>query len=125
MTEKEVVIAYWQAMESNDFAAASGFFAESFECWWPQTGERIVGCDNFVALNSAFPAEGLWRFTMNSLRAEGEQVVTDVSVTDGVRQDRAITFHTVQHGKIVKQVEYWPDCYEAPAWRAQWVEQLL
>ncbi len=75
------------------------------------------------ALNSAYPAEGLWRFTINSLVHEREQVVTDVSVTDGTRQDRALTFHTVRDGKICRQTEYWPDPFEAPEWRKQWVVQ--
>jgi hypothetical protein len=37
---------------------------------------------------------------------------------------RAITFTMVRHGRIAGQVEYWPDPFEAPAWRASWVEHV-
>jgi len=42
-------------------------------------------------------------------------------VTDGVINARVITFSTIQDGKIVHQTEFWPDPFEAAAWRAQWV----
>ncbi|USH04765.1 nuclear transport factor 2 family protein [Grimontia kaedaensis] len=123
MSEKDVVLAFWQAMERNDFHAVGEWLSDDFELYWPQSGELIQGRENFGALNSAYPAEGLWRFTINSLVHEREQVVTDVSVTDGTRQDRAITFHTVRDGKICRQTEYWPDPFQAPEWRKQWVVQ--
>tara|TARA_Y100001960_G_scaffold312316_1_gene373870 strand:- start:274 stop:648 length:375 start_codon:yes stop_codon:yes gene_type:complete len=123
MDAKQVVLSYWHAMESNDFSAASLWLSEDFECHWPQSDELIRGRKNFVALNSAYPTEGRWRFTINSIVAEGERVVTDVSVTDGSRMDRAITFHTVSENLISKQTEYWPENYPAPAWREQWVEK--
>lgn len=53
---------------------------------------------------------------------EGEQAVTDVVVSDGVTTARAITFTVVRDGRIAAQVEYWPDPFAAPAWRAAWVE---
>jgi len=53
-----------------------------------------------------------------------ETVVTDVSVSDGKRHDRVIIFSTIRDGKIGRQVEFWPEPFEAPAWRAQWVEKM-
>lgn len=34
MSPKEVVLAYWQAMQSNDFAKASEWLNPDFECYW-------------------------------------------------------------------------------------------
>ncbi|MFP3700704.1 nuclear transport factor 2 family protein, partial [Burkholderia sp. SIMBA_013] len=34
--------------------------------------------------------------------------VSDVSVTDGAVNARAISFFTVECGKIARMVEYWP-----------------
>ncbi len=34
---------------------------------------------------------------------------------------KAITFHTVENELITRQTEYWPENYEAPEWRRQWV----
>ncbi|MEZ8206930.1 nuclear transport factor 2 family protein [Vibrio splendidus] len=122
MTPKQVVLGFWDAMRSNDFAKASEWLAADFEGYWPQSSELTVGRDNFTAINSEYPANGVWEFTLNSIVCEGDTVVTDVSVTDSVLNDRVITFHTVVDGLIQKQTEFWPDPFEAPVWRSQWVQ---
>lgn len=121
MSEKDVVLAYWEAMQTNDFYKASELLSEDFECYWPQSAELIVGRHNFAEINTKYPSHDRWRFTVNSIVHEGEQVVTDVDVTDGTSIAKAITFHTVVKGFITKQTEYWPDNYDAPVWRRQWV----
>lgn len=122
MTAKEVVLSFWKAMESNNFSEAAAYLSQEFENYSPQSSEIIHGRDNFVAINSNYPAFGEWRFSVNSIVAEGNVVVTDVSISDGQMNFKAITFHTVEDGLISKQVEYWPDDYPAPQWRRQWVE---
>ncbi|WP_274617064.1 nuclear transport factor 2 family protein [Vibrio furnissii] len=118
---KEVVLAFWDAMKTNDFAKASEWLSPDFEGFWPQSGELIIGRDNFTAINTCYPANGIWEFTVHSVVCDGETVVTDVSITDGVQKARAITFHTVENSLISKQKEFWPDPMEAQAWRAKWV----
>lgn len=123
MTEKDIVLNFWKAMESNDFFAAAECLTPDCEVIWPLTKEVIRGRKNFAELNSAYPAEGEWTFTIERILVDGEQVVTDVVVSDGVCSDRAITFHTVREGLICKQVEYWPEEYVAAQWRSKWVER--
>jgi len=123
MTEKDIVLNFWKAMEGNDFFAAAECLTPDCEVIWPLTKEVIRGRKNFAELNSAYPAEGEWTFTIERIVADGEQVVTDVVVSDGVRSDRAITFHIVREGLICKQVEYWPEEYAAAPWRSKWVER--
>ncbi|ODQ00457.1 MULTISPECIES: nuclear transport factor 2 family protein [unclassified Salinivibrio] len=120
MTNKDVVLAFWEAMQRNDFSKASEYFSDDYQCFWPQSGELIVGRDDFVALNTAYPANGLWQFSVYSCVAEGDRVVTDVGVTDGVVNDRVITFHTLKAGRIAYQQEFWPDDMPAPEWRSNW-----
>lgn len=124
MTAKSVVLNYWQAMRSNDFAKAAKWLADDFECHWQQSNERIVGRDNFIAINTAYPSHGEWQFTLNRIVCEGNAVVTEVDVTDGKILAKAITFHTVVNGLIKRQIEYWVDDYDAPEWRKSWVEAL-
>jgi len=121
MTAREVVLSFWKAMEKNDFEKASLWLSEDFENYSPQSSELITGRKNFSAINTHYPAEGRWKFTVNSIVCEGDQVVTDVSITDGSLKAKAITFHTVENGLISKQTEYWPDDYPAPDWRKPWI----
>ena len=124
MNSKEVVLSFWKAMQTNDFYKASQLLSEDFECFWPQSTELIVGRENYAKINTYYPAKGKWDFKINSLIGEETQVVTDVSVTDGVQKARAITFHTVENGLIRKQVEFWPEDFEAPEWRSEWVKKI-
>ncbi|UTZ39467.1 nuclear transport factor 2 family protein [Vibrio campbellii] len=122
MTEKDIVLNFWNVMASNDFYAAAECLSPDCEVIWPLTKEVIRGRKNFAELNSAYPAEGKWTFAIERIVGECDQVVTDVIVSDGVRSDRVITFHSIRDGLICKQVEYWPEDYAAADWRTQWVE---
>jgi ketosteroid isomerase-like protein len=124
-TTRRLVTEFWAAMQANDWAAAAALFADDYVLHWPQSGERILGSANFVAINSAYPAAGPWRFSVERIVAEGDQAVTDVVVTDGVVTARAITFTTVRDSRIAGQVEYWPDPFDAPDWRTTWVERAI
>lgn len=124
MNPKQVLETFWEKMESNDFYAVAELLHDEFMLEWHQSGELIRGRENFAKINTAYPANGEWRFNINSIVAEGDVVVTDVSVTDGVVKDRVITFSTVRDGKIWKQIEFWPEPFAAPEWRSQWVEKI-
>ena len=122
---RHVVASFWAAMQTNDFRRAGALLHDEYVLEWPQSGERIRGRANFVAMNENYPAQGRWSFTVHRLIADAFQVATEVTVTDGAGiSARAITFSTVRDGKIVHQTEYWPDPFEPAAWRAQWVERM-
>lgn len=112
-------------MQSNDFDRAAVWLSDDFTLDWPQSRERISGRVDFSAVNTAYPASGIWQFDVLRLLADGDRVVTEVAITDGDMAATAITFHTVQDGRITHQTEYWPDPYPAPHWRAKWVTPIL
>ena len=121
---KQVVESFWAAMQTNDFKRAGELLHEEYSLEWPQSGERIRGRANFVAVNENYPAHGRWEFTVHRIFAEGNEVVSDVGVSDGVITGRVITFSTIRDGRILRQTEFWPDPFEPAAWRAQWVEKI-
>jgi limonene-1,2-epoxide hydrolase len=124
MNNKYILENFWETMATNDFYAVAKLLHDDYILEWPQSGERIRGRDNFAAINTFYPTEGTWTFKINHLAADGEMVVTDVNVSDGKKNDRVITFSTIRNGKIWKQVEFWLEIFEAPAWRTQWVEKI-
>jgi len=124
MSTDALIRAFWDAMASNDFDAASQHLTEDFEGYWPQSRELITGRTAFAAVNTAYPAAGRWRFDVQQVVATGDRAVTDVAITDGQMHARAVTFHWVRAGRIAKQLEYWPDPYPAPDWRAPWVTHV-
>jgi ketosteroid isomerase-like protein len=120
----EMVKEFYRRMNTNDFHSAGQLFSDDYILEWPQSKERIRGRDNFAAVNHEYPAYGRWVFTVNRIVGNETEAVSDVSITDGTQAARAITFTTVREGKIVKQVEYWPDNYEAPENRRHLVEVM-
>jgi hypothetical protein len=73
-------------------------------------------------MNAEYPAHGPWSFTVHRIVGGGAQAVSDVSVSDGVQHARAITFFSVDGGRIRRIVEFWPEPYEPHADRAHLVE---
>lgn len=118
----EIVKEFYERMNSNDFHLAGQLLSDDYILEWPQSKERIRGRENFIVLNREYPAFGRWQFTINRIIGNGLEVVSDVSITDGIQKARAITFTTVCEGKITKQVEYWPENYDAPQNRRHLVE---
>jgi ketosteroid isomerase-like protein len=121
---KQVIERFWATMQTNDFQAVGELLHDDYVLEWPQSGERIRGRANFVAVNQNYPAQGRWEFTVHHIIAEGDQVVSDVGVTDGEIKGRVITFSTIKNWKIFHQIEFWPDPFEPAAWRVQWVETI-
>jgi len=120
----EIVREFYRCMNNNNFALAAELLSEDFVLEWPQSSERIRGRENFVAVNVEYPASGPWRFTINHIFGNVTEVVSDVSITDGTQMARAITFHTLQDGLIIKQVEFWPENYPGPENRKHLVERM-
>jgi hypothetical protein len=57
-------------------------------------------------------------FDVHRLVADGDTVVSEVTVTDGAQSARAIIFSEIQGEHIVRQVEYWPAAYDPLPGRA-------
>jgi len=115
---------FWALMASNDFASVGDVLSDDFVVEWPQSRERIRGRDNFARMNAEYPASGRWRFDVLRLFGNATEVASDVGVTDGVLQARALSFFTVEAGRVCRIVEFWPEPYPAPANRAHLVEAM-
>ena len=109
-----VVREFWRLMGTNDFHAVIAVLAPELVVEWPQSGERMRGPENFARMNAEYPTTGRWRFNINRLVSSGEEVVTQVSLTDESQSAEPISFFTVRAGKVVRLVEYWPEPF-APA----------
>lgn len=124
MTTRDVVKRFWSLMESNNFASVGEVLSDDFVLEWPQSGERIRGRENFGRMNQEYPAHGIWKFKINRILVDGDEAVSDVTVTDGVQQARAISFFSISDSKITKLLEFWPDPFPAPEHRRHLVEMM-
>ncbi len=123
-TPEAIVREFWRLMATNDFALVEAVLSPRFVLEWPQSGERIRGPRNFARMNAEYPTAGRWTFVLNRLVAQGDTVVTQVSVCDGEQNAEPISFFTVEDGRIVHLLEYWPEPYPPPANRSHLVEPI-
>ncbi len=88
---------------------------------WPQSGELVRGAENRRGIYSAFPQ--LPTITPRRLVSGGDLVVLEASLDyEGPTYETVFIFE-FRDGKIAKETAYWSEAFEAPAWRAQWVEK--
>jgi hypothetical protein len=119
-----LIAEFWRLMATNDFGSVAAVLADELVLEWPQSRERIRGGATFARMNREYPAHGRWTFDVHRIVAGNSEGVSDVTVSDGVQTARAVSFFTVERGRITRLVEFWPEPYEAPAWRAHLVEPL-
>lgn len=115
---RELISAFWSAMQANDWEGAAGYLAPDCVIAWPCSGERIVGRSDFAAVQARYPTNtGRWSFDVHRLVDGGDTVVSEVTVTDGERSARVVAFSDIDSEYVVRQVEYWPIAYDPPPGR--------
>ena len=113
MSARDVVTGFWAAMQANDWHRAAEYFAPDCAIDCPCSGERIVGPDDFAAVQAGYPTNtGRWSFDIHRLVDDGTTVVSEVTVTDGEQTARVVAFSEVVDDRIRHQVEYWPTAYD-------------
>jgi ketosteroid isomerase-like protein len=116
--------AVWRALEAGDWDTAAGLLHEDFVQEWPQSGERIVGRDNAIAINQNFPG-GLPTMRFRRTLTGGDLAVLELELTyaDGSRY-LGVSVLELRDGKLAKETDYFAQPFQAPQWRAQWVERM-
>ena len=133
---------YFDAVAANDFETQAGLRAPDWIEDWPQSGERIRGHEQYRAIHEHYPggfpdieverlvgAEDRWVVTpsMTVQRVIGSG---DVWVAEGLNQygdgstARIVAIVELRDGLVRRQHTYFAAPFEAPAWRAGWVEPI-
>ena len=119
------------AINSGDFMAmaaiADEVYAEDVVQEWPQSGERISGLASLKAVNDNYPAmTGTQpKISLRRVLGAGDIWLAESTVDYGNGVPVSwVAILEFRDGKIVKQTDYFADPFEAPAWRAQWVQQM-
>jgi ketosteroid isomerase-like protein len=122
MGNRELVTRFWQAMDQADFTKAAALMHRDATVDWPLSNERMTNPEHWRQVNANYP--GRWRTRVESLVVEDDTVITVTTVSDGGICDTAISIFTIAGGQIHRLVEYWPETYAPPAWRAAWTVRI-
>jgi hypothetical protein len=141
-SNEEIIHAYLRAITDND-EPAMGRLRDP--AWWvdyPQSGERIRGHANERAIADNYPGGLPDIDTARVVGSEDRWVVTPSFTFERVagsgdtwwgegkaRYPNGSTWHIVsmyqlRDGRIYREITYWAEPFEAPAWRAGWVEPI-
>lgn len=105
----------------RDEVAAAEIFADDAVVEWPQSGERIRGKPNIVALHDASPAT--IDIDVERTTGCGDLWVTEAIIRyDGARPTHAVLIMEFRDGKVVRERDFFGEPFDPPAYRSAWVE---
>ena len=111
-----------QCINDRKIEVMDELFHEDAVMDWPQSGERVVGGDNRRGIYQSFPQ--LPTITPRRMVSDGDLVVAEASLDyGGPTPYKTVFIFEFKDGKIAKETAYWSEPFEAPAWRAKWVEK--
>ena len=141
---RSVVERYARAIQDKDFDAQAALLTDDFIDEMPQSGERTRGKDKYLALVRNYPggvgtvdpksarlvgAEDRWVTTpmFTQLRIEGSGDV--YTYVGSVRYPNGDTWQMIaiielRNGKVAKSTTYYAAPFDAPEWRAPYVERF-
>ena len=141
-SNEDVVRRYVAAHASQDADAMGELRHADWTAEWPQSRERVRGHANAQALASAYPgglpkieamrvvgSEDQWvmtpLFTLQRVVGNGDHWWADGTVTypDGSVWCLAVLLE-LRDGKVFRETNYFAEPFEAPEWRAPWVERM-
>ena len=96
---------------------------EDFVAEMPQSGERIRGRDNMRAMQRAFPPDSAPTFTVRRITGAGDVWTVEATGDYGGEIFLVVVIFEFRDGRIARETRYYPQPFEPPAWRSQWVEE--
>jgi hypothetical protein len=142
LSGRAVVERLARAIEAKDFEGQAALVTDDYIDEMPQSGERIRGRENALAIARNYPggvgtvesnrlvgAEDKWLLTpsFNVMRIEGSgdvyTYVGTVRYSDGTTW-QMIVIVELRDGKVAKSTTWYAPPFEAPQWRAPFVERF-
>jgi hypothetical protein len=147
MGNRQVVERYARSMAENDLDAEMALRHEDYECRYPQSGEvirgpanmrtivenypestgeglsptleRIVGTDDEWISRPSFPA---WTLVHVTGSGDDFTMIGTITYPNGETW-HAVALLTLLDGRIWREIDYFGAPFEAPEWRAPYVER--
>jgi hypothetical protein len=119
--DEATIARYVAASEEEDFATLASLRHGDWEMLWPQSGERVVGHDNYIGMRKNRP-EGAPRVEALGVGGSGNTWWGEsiIHYADGSRW-LGISLFELHDGLVHRERVYFGQPFTAPAWRAKWV----
>jgi ketosteroid isomerase-like protein len=119
---RDAIERFFDAFERQDLDAFSELLHDDYVEEYPQSGERIRGKQNVRIILESHP--GLLQMTDHSYVLSGDLGVIKMTLDYNGNRVYACEIVDFEGGKIKRVRAYFAEPFEAPEWRAQWVERM-
>jgi hypothetical protein len=126
----KMAAAFDEVLKSGDFGRMSElikeFATDDFVEEWPQSGERLTKAASIKMVDAYPEMSGRSpKFTYRRMLGGGDTFVIEGTIDygDGIPVSY-VGVGEARDGKIAKMTEYFANPFEAPAWRADFVERM-
>jgi hypothetical protein len=108
-------------MLRGDFDTATAAMADDGVVDWPQSGERITGREACLNVYRNYPG-GPPKYELRRISGGPDVFVVEARGDYSGTVVYMTSIIEFRDGKIQRQTDYFADAFEAPAWRAGWVD---
>lgn len=127
---REMAAAFEEVLKTGDFAKLGEllktYATDDFVEEWPQSGERLTKAasqrmgEAYSEMSGTSP-----KFSYKRMLGGGDVFVVEGTIDygDGIPVSY-VGIGEVRDGKVAKMTEYFANPFEAPAWRADFVERM-
>jgi hypothetical protein len=120
---RDTLERYRQAFfERQDIDAIADLMDDDYVEEYPQSGEKIRGKKNVRTVYENYP--GLPRLIDYSYKLSGDLAVVEVTLEYEGDRMNLCEIVDFEDGKIRRARAYFAEPFEAPEWRARWVERM-
>ena len=127
---REMAAAFEEALKAGDYGKmtqlAQQYGTDDFTQEWPQSGERLTKANSIKLLESYPEMTGKSpAFTYKRMLGGGDIFLVEGTIDygDGIPVSY-VGIGELRDGKVAKMTEYFAKPFEAPAWRADFVEKM-
>jgi ketosteroid isomerase-like protein len=120
-----------KAVEAGDMQSLGGAMddiaSDDLVQEWPQSGERIRGKANLKRINENYSGATGTTPQAKLRRISGEGDIRTIEMTIDYGDGTPVSYVGIaefKNGKLAKMTEYFANPFEAPAWRADFVEKM-
>ena len=141
----DLMLRFWELINTRQLDKMGEVVADDIVADWPQSRERVRGIENLRHILGEYPGGGIApavesarltpgeegsylltpMFTMVRVQGAGDKAFVSVKTRypDGSDWYIASVAHA-RGGKLVKLEQYFAPLYDAPEWRAGWIETM-
>jgi hypothetical protein len=113
---------HWAASDVNDFETEHLIYHDDAVLDYPQSGERTRGRRNIQGQRASQPSNK--RFAVQRIIGSGDLWITEYILTYDGKPSYTVSIMEFRGVKVARETQYFADPFPAPAFRAQWVEQM-